>query len=116
MDETSPTVDVNRRGVLQTVKEDEEQMATPDVHDVGMKIEKAMEAYREYGGFEEAPTKVEVFTWYLYSMCSYFIHTVLMPIVFPLFVSEIQPHGSETPNRSFQNERGLTCKTREMDL
>ncbi|KAJ9703143.1 hypothetical protein PVL29_004776 [Vitis rotundifolia] len=116
MAEMSSTPDVNRRGMLQVVKEDEETMATPDVQDAAMKIERAMEVYKSYGGFEEEPTKLEVFTWYLYAMCSYFINTVLIPIVFPLFISEIRSDESETPSGFFKNSRGLTCSLREMDL
>ena len=115
MAEPGSTPDVYNSGGLHTVREDEEDMATPDVKDAGMKIEMAREVYKAYGDFEEAPTKLEIFTWYLYSMCSYFIQAVLIPIVFPLFISEIRSHGN-IPNESFKNSRGLTCYLSEMDL
>lgn len=69
--------------------EDEEDISRQDVH----KLQKAVDEddYRGYGGDDQEikPTKSEVFGWYLYGiMCSYFIHTVLIPIVFPLIVSQ----------------------------
>lgn len=118
MSEPSSTSDIcNSRG-LETVKEEEESMGTPDfpdLQDTATKIERATAVYKAYGRFEEAPAKMEVFTWYLYAMCSYFIQAVLIPIVFPLFISEIRSHGN-IPKESFKNSRGLTCYLGEMDL
>ncbi|XP_031120531.1 uncharacterized protein LOC116023669 [Ipomoea triloba] len=44
-----------------------------------------------YVGNEEKPSKGEIFSWYFYGLCSYFIHTLLIPIVFPLIVSHTVP-------------------------
>ncbi|PQQ18621.1 hypothetical protein Pyn_03656 [Prunus yedoensis var. nudiflora] len=62
---------------------------TPDVHGVAMKIQRASDAYMAYAEVEEKPNKVEVLSWYFYEFCSYFILTVLIPIVFPLIISQV---------------------------
>ncbi|KAF8033535.1 hypothetical protein BT93_D2202 [Corymbia citriodora subsp. variegata] len=90
--------------------------ATPDVHDTSMKIERAKEVYAEYLSIEEKPSKVEVYSWYLYGLCSYFIQTILVPIVFPLLISQIfkrVPPPAQGWDRSF---KGLACKQNEMTL
>ncbi|KAI3418533.1 uncharacterized protein J3R85_013740 [Psidium guajava] len=90
--------------------------ATPDVHGTGMKIERAKEAYAEHLSIEEKPSKAEVYSWYLYELCSYFIQTALVPIVFPLVISQIfkrVPPPAQGLGRSFG---GLACKEQEMML
>ncbi|KAM1282478.1 hypothetical protein ACFX2I_022918 [Malus domestica] len=66
-----------------------DDITTPDVHGAGMKIERARDAYKVYAGFEEKPNKVEILSWYFYELCSHFIHLVLIPIVFPLIITQI---------------------------
>ena len=63
--------------------------STPDVHGAGAKIKRAKMAYEAYAGGGERPGKLEVFGWCFYGLCSYFIHTVLIPVVFPLIISQI---------------------------
>jgi hypothetical protein len=92
-------------------------MATPDVQSTAMKIERAKEAYKEYaGGYEEKPARVEVWGWYFYGFCSYFIQSVLMPVVFPLIMSQIASSPPEPLQGDGVNSRGLFCREKEMIL
>ncbi|XP_016441670.1 uncharacterized protein LOC107767263 [Nicotiana tabacum] len=84
--------------------------------EMGMKIQREEEAYRLFAGYEEKPTKTEVFGWYFYGMCSYFIHTVLIPIVFPLILSQTVSWPSQPQHRLVKNSRGLECRQRELQL
>lgn len=95
--------------------EDEE---TPDMNNVAMKIERAKEIYREYNvGFdninEEKPRKYEVFGWYFYGLCSYFVLTVLIPIMFPLIIGQTVPQPQEPTRGWFRSYRDLQCRKRE---
>ncbi|KAK3037650.1 hypothetical protein RJ639_030427 [Escallonia herrerae] len=99
-------------GVSMKVQED---MATPDIHDVGMKIQRADENYKAYGGYQDKPTKPEVFGWLLYGLCSYFIHTVLVPILFPLIISQAM-HTPDPAHGWAINNKGLVCSRKGMQL
>ncbi|KAL9177388.1 hypothetical protein ABFS82_01G055200 [Erythranthe guttata] len=93
------------------------ETATPDVRNVGMKIKRAQEMHKAYGGgIEDKPSKGEVMTWYLYGLCSYFVHTVLIPIVFPLIISQTVPYPPEPPQGWLTSYKGLKCKQSEMQL
>ncbi|KAK6158462.1 hypothetical protein DH2020_005776 [Rehmannia glutinosa] len=89
---------------------------TPDVHSVGMKIQRAREVYKAYGGIEDKPTKGEIMVWYLYGLCSYFVHTVLIPIVFPLIISQTVPYPPEPHQGWLRSHKDLKCKQNEMQL
>ena len=95
-------------------------VGTPDVHEAGIKIQRAKSAYEAYAGHEEKPTKVEVLGWCFYGLCSYFIHTVLIPIVFPLIISQIaSPMPLDINSHAHSkvlNDKGNTCTYKEMLL
>ncbi|XP_073301787.1 uncharacterized protein [Primulina huaijiensis] len=97
-------------------KDFEEDMATPDVQNVGMKIQRGADMYKAYGGIEEKPTRGEILIWYLYGLCSYFVHTVLIPIVFPLIISQTVPGAPEPDQGWLKSHKGLKCKQTEMQL
>lgn len=93
---------------------------TPDFHGAGIKIQRAKIAYEAYEGHSEKPTRLEVLGWCFYGLCSYFIHTVLIPIVFPLIISQI---ASPMPddiysqgNLKVVNDNGYVCTHKEMLL
>lgn len=88
---------------------------SPDVHSVTMKLERAKEVYAEYEGHQERPSKGEVMLWCLYGLCSYFIHTVIVPILFPLIISQIfkAPEPLQGWEKSY---KGLTCTKKEMEV
>ncbi|KAG8375160.1 hypothetical protein BUALT_Bualt10G0071500 [Buddleja alternifolia] len=94
----------------------EADMDTPDAHNVAMKIQRAREVYKAYGGIEDKPTKGEILVWYLYGLCSYFVHTVLIPIVFPLIISQTVPSPPEPRNGWLKSHKDLKCKQNEMQL
>ncbi|XP_039052019.1 uncharacterized protein LOC120193652 [Hibiscus syriacus] len=77
-----------------------------------MKMEMAKEAFRAYSGLEHKPPRHEIWVWYAYELCSYFVHTVLIPIVFSLIISQVVDEPTE-PRRS---PKGLTCMAGEMKL
>ncbi|KAJ8774091.1 hypothetical protein K2173_009522 [Erythroxylum novogranatense] len=90
----------------------EQDLATPDLHDTAMKIERASEAYKGCTEVVDSPSKPEIWIWYFYEFCSYFIHTVLLPVLFPLHISPIK----KLPERPARNGRGLLCTNNEMHL
>lgn len=88
---------------------------TPDVYSVSMKLERAKEVYRQYGGIQDKPSKGEVILWCFYGLCSYFLHTVLIPILFPLIISQIfkAPEPLQGWEKSFE---GLSCTKKDMQV
>lgn len=96
------------------VEEDIASYSTPDVHSASMKIQRAREAYKEYAGHEEKPQKVEVLSWYFYELCSHFILTVLVPIVFPLILTQIVKLPESWDDLSTKS--GATCTHKEINL
>lgn len=100
--------------------EDEEDMSKQDIDKVEMKLQRDdyEEDYRRYSGDDQEmkPTKVEVFGWHLYGMCSYFIHTVLIPIVFPLIISQTLYWPSQPQLGIVKNGKGLECRQKELEL
>ncbi|CAA2976296.1 major facilitator superfamily domain-containing [Olea europaea subsp. europaea] len=110
MGERSPQIQEN-------MEEHEEVMATPDVHRVAMEIKRAEENYQKYAAnLEEKPSKGEVLCWYLYGLCSYFVHTVLIPIVFPLIISQTVSTPHEPQQGWLKSYRDLNCRKNEMQL
>ncbi|KAF5732146.1 hypothetical protein HS088_TW18G00836 [Tripterygium wilfordii] len=91
-------------------------METPDVSDVAMKIERAGEVYKAYSGVEAMPSTEEVWSWYLYELCTYFIHTTLIPVVFPLMISQIVQSPPEPIQGWTRSYMGLPCREKQMQL
>ncbi|CAI9771621.1 unnamed protein product [Fraxinus pennsylvanica] len=114
MGDSSPQIQDN---LVEMPKEYEDVMETPDVHRVAMKIQRADENYEKYAAkHEEKPGKGEVLCWYLYGLCSFFVHTVLIPIEFPLIISQTVslPHA---PQQGWlKSYRDLKCGKNEMQL
>lgn len=96
------------------VEEDIASYSTQDVHGASMKIQMAREAYKEYARLEEKPKKVEVLSWYFYELCSHFILTVLVPIVFPLILTQIVKLPESWDGLSAKS--GVTCTHKEINL
>ncbi|XP_028759445.1 uncharacterized protein LOC114718326 [Neltuma alba] len=75
----------------------------------------------DYGGYQvmqDKPSKFEVLGWYLYEFCSYFIQTVLIPVVFPLIISQLQhlpSHPNPVQDWLFHHPT-LTCSDKEIHL
>lgn len=100
-----------------SVHEDGNAMAaSPDMHNTAMKILRAREAYKSYEVEQEKPTKIEVLGWYLYEFCSYFVQTVLIPLVFPLIISQLQQLSQDTASDWANNHHGLSCSDKEITL
>ncbi|KAK1368294.1 Interleukin-15 [Heracleum sosnowskyi] len=109
-------VEGSEQGRLSRVLEEEvTDLETPDVHSVSMKLERAKEVYREYGGIQDKPSKGEVILWCFYGLCSYFLHTVLIPILFPLIISQIfkTPEPWQGWEKSFE---GFSCTKKDMEV
>lgn len=90
--------------------------STTDVHSTGLQIERARDAYRAYAAVEEKPSKAEVFGWHLYGFCTYFIQTTLLPILFPLIISQTVYDVPEPTQGWDHSYRGLACRQKEMRL
>ncbi|GAA0174250.1 hypothetical protein Leryth_010517 [Lithospermum erythrorhizon] len=96
--------------------EDEEIKSSPDVNNVAMKIQRAGEVYKAYAGTELKPTKDEIWMWCLYGLCSYFIHTVLIPIIFPLIVSQTVDMPPEPKLGWLKSLKNLECSENRVQL
>lgn len=95
-------------------EEDIASYSTHDVHGASVKIQRAREAYKAYARVEEKPKKVEVLSWYFYELCSHFVLTVLVPIVFPLILSQIIKLPESWDALSAKS--GATCTHKEINL
>lgn len=89
---------------------------TPDFHSTAAKLERAKEVYRAYEGHGERPTIVEIVGWCFYELCSLFVLTLLIPVVFPLIISQISGTPTEPPQGWFKSFMGFDCPPREMQL
>lgn len=85
-EESNPVFETNLQ--LTTIDEAERSMstATPDhltITEANFEIDR--EDNRTYLKVEQKkPTTAGIWFWYLYELCSYFVHTFLVPIVFSL--------------------------------
>lgn len=97
--------------------EEDDIVNTPDVQSMAMKMERAEKAYMVYEEQEGGnPAGLEVWGWYLYEFCSYFVHSVLIPIVFPLIISQVVSKPPEPAQGWSKNSRGFVCTQKEMKL
>jgi len=64
----------------------------------------------------EEASKFEVWGWYLYEFCSYFVQTVLIPVVFPLIISQLQHLPRDPVQEWFKNHQGVACAEKEINL
>lgn len=86
---------------------DEKSMEVVDV-----KSETESDEYEEYE--EDKPRKVEVMGWCFYELSSYFTHTVLLTIVFPLIISQTFSKPPPEPARGwYTNGNGFSCTKKE---
>lgn len=94
---------------------EEEVENTSELQNVTMKLERANKVYSEYGGIQDKPNKGEVMLWCFYGLSSYFIHTVVIPILFPLIISQISnpPEPKQGWDKSFMN---ITCTQNQMQV
>lgn len=89
---------------------------TPDFHSTAAKLERAKEVYKAYEGHGERPTIVEIVGWCFYELCSFFVLTLLIPVVFPLIISQISGTPTAPPQGWFKSFMGFDCPLREMQL
>ncbi|KAH9753163.1 hypothetical protein KPL71_014979 [Citrus sinensis] len=106
------------QGMSVSEEDQEANEDMPDVHDAAVKIERAKGAYMAYSGLQEKPSKLEIWMWYLYEMCSHFIVTTVVPVVFPLIISEIVSKTDDHDDDQGwgQTPRGIACMLREIKL
>ncbi|CAJ1942123.1 unnamed protein product [Sphenostylis stenocarpa] len=64
----------------------------------------------------DEPSRLEVWGWYLYEFCSYFVQTVLIPVVFPLIISQLQHLPLDSLQDWFKNHQGMVCAEKEINL
>lgn len=87
----------------------------PRLNNKDMKIN-SREGYNEYEEIGEKPTRFEVWGWYMYEFCSYFVQTVLIPIVFPLIISQLQQLPTDPVQEWVNNHQGMACAEKEITL
>ncbi|KAI3713702.1 hypothetical protein L1987_72288 [Smallanthus sonchifolius] len=109
-DESGHSVDVK----AMENDESEHSMDVKAMETMEMKSETESEDYEEY---EDKPTNGEVMGWCFYELCSYFTHTVLLTIVFPLIISQTFSKEPPEPARGwYKNGRGHYCTKKETVL
>ncbi|MBA0563696.1 hypothetical protein Golob_008665 [Gossypium lobatum] len=110
----------NTQGLAHAPESNEREIIDRSIFDVGdtsMKPERAnKEAYSTYSRVEHKPTRREIWAWYAYELCSYFIHTVLIPVVFSLIIGQIVEEPTEPLRGWSESAKGLACKINEMKL
>ncbi|KAI3978331.1 hypothetical protein MKX01_013129 [Papaver californicum] len=68
------------------------------------------------------PTNFEIYTWYLYGLCSYFILTFVIPLLFPLIIGQVISSSSSSTASHVQAmsleslKDNLHCRLNEMNL
>lgn len=80
---------------------------------------RSREEYGAYQVVQDKPARLEVIGSYLYEFCSYFIQTLLIPVVFPLIISQLQHLSSDTAPAFASwrsNHPQLTCSDKEIGL
>ncbi|AES95615.1 putative major facilitator superfamily domain-containing protein [Medicago truncatula] len=88
----------------------------PDLHNRAVKILRAREAYNGYEEVGEKPSRFETFGWYLYEFCFYFVQTVLVPVVFPLIISQLQSPPTVSLQEWNKTHPGTHCSQKEFHL
>lgn len=113
MAETSSDRDVESD--QQSISKPTELEVLPDVYNTGAKIERAEDTYRVYAGLVDRPSRGEIWVWYLYGLCSYFVLTTLLPVIFPLIIGYIVK--PQEPSQGWSKTRkGFVCGLDEMDV
>lgn len=80
------------------------------------KTSKSSSRENSYSGIGEEASKYEVWGWYLYEFCSYFVQTVLIPILFPLIIIQLQKLPTDPILEWQQNHQGMVCAEKEVHL
>ncbi|XP_076924220.1 uncharacterized protein LOC143586592 [Bidens hawaiensis] len=109
--------DENGYSVNVNTLEDDESEHSMDVKAIETLAEKSETETEDYEEYEDKPTKGEVISWCLYELCSYFTHTVLLTVVFPLIISQSFSNPPPEPARGwYKNGKGLFCTKKETML
>jgi len=104
------------QGGAQGVQEGGKGTVRPDIHNRAMKILRAREPYNGYEEVGEKPSGFEVMGWYLYEFCFYFVQTVLVPVVFPLIISQLQRLPADSLQEWTKNHPNKHCSQKEIHL
>ncbi|GMI95603.1 hypothetical protein HRI_003229600 [Hibiscus trionum] len=117
MAEESSEIQCNQE-IIHAHEPNDEEINWPasNVADIPMKMESAGETSRQYSKPEHKPTTGEIWVWYVYELCSYFVHTALIPIVFSLIIGKIVNLPSEQPRGWNSSAKRLTCRIYENEL
>ncbi|XP_078173726.1 uncharacterized protein LOC144567458 [Carex rostrata] len=65
---------------------------------------------------EDPPSPLELAGWYIYGFCSYFVMTVLLPVLFPLLITQVAFPPTDLSSAAVLSLRGHSCSQREMAL
>ncbi|XVE99933.1 hypothetical protein REPUB_Repub03eG0242900 [Reevesia pubescens] len=119
MAEESAEIQSNDQEVVQAPESHDQEISrskSSDGRDISMKTESVREVYDTYSRLEHKPTRPELYAWYVYELCSYFVHTALIPIVFSLIIGQIIDLPTEPLRGWNKSAKGLTCKVNQMRL
>ncbi|XP_057748776.1 uncharacterized protein LOC130967758 [Arachis stenosperma] len=67
----------------------------------------------------EKPSRLEVWGWYVYELCSYMVQSVVIPVVFPLIISQLQQLSTDDETLRYQwinNHHGMPCPQKQILL
>ncbi|KAK8516447.1 hypothetical protein V6N13_097734 [Hibiscus sabdariffa] len=111
MAEESFEIQSNQETVHAHEPNDEETSGpASNVGDIPMKMESSTETSRP------CPTTGEIWGWYVYELCSYFVHTALVPMVFSLIIGKIVNLPSEPPRGWNTSGKISTCRIYENEV
>lgn len=65
---------------------------------------------------EDPPSPLELAGWYIYGFCSYFVMTVLLPVLFPLLITQVAFPPTDLSSAAVISLKGHSCSQREMAL
>ncbi|XP_008813158.2 uncharacterized protein LOC103723864 [Phoenix dactylifera] len=91
---------------------------TPDIREAPENPDRLKEDARKesQAKLEDPPRSLELVGWFVYGLCSYFVYTVLIPILFPLLIVQRASLTSDLPPPPAYTSRGVVCSPDEMTL
>ncbi|XP_009383130.3 uncharacterized protein LOC103970944 [Musa acuminata AAA Group] len=72
--------------------------------------------HKEQTPVEAPPEKMELVGWYVFSFCSYFVHEFLVPVLFPLMITQRAWPAFDLPPAPAHTPSGVACSQKEMTL
>ena len=104
-----------------SARREEEDAPTPNIREKPDRREEDARTGLErlennmHAKLQNPPRELGLVGWFVYGLCSYFVHTVLIPILFPLLIIQrVAPTCDLQPPA--YTSRGVGCSPGEMTL